>query len=273
MFAGSLIESGTHVRHSLTEGDIKISPPSESVKEWPLVGKRIFSSWSDAAVNFESWLQKHREQIKGILGSLFSKLAGIGLGVLQFVFAILIAAAFLSNADSAAAAMKRYTNRLAGARGHEMLNLSVSTIRSVAVGVLGIAFIQAVLAGIGLLIAGVPAAGLWALLVLILAIAQLPSLIILGPIAVYVFSAEPTAMAVFFLVWSVAVSMSDMLLKPLLLGRGVEAPMLVILLGAIGGMVVSGIIGLFLGAVILTLGYKLFQLWVEVEEEGQELAE
>jgi predicted PurR-regulated permease PerM len=115
----------------------------------------------------------------------------------------------------------------------------------------------------------VPAAGVWALFILILAVAQLPPLLVLLPAIIYVFSTgDSTTTAVVFTIWSVLVSFSDAALKPLLLGRGVEAPMLVILLGAIGGMIHSGIVGLFLGAVILALGYKLLLAWLAEGEEG-----
>ena len=113
-----------------------------------------------------------------------------------------------------------------------------------------------------------PAAGVWALLVLMLAIAQLPPILVLLPIAIYVFSVESTTVAVIFLVWSILVSFSDAVLKPLLLGRGLDTPMPVVLLGAIGGMITSGIIGLFVGAVVLSVGYKLFQAWLESGEAG-----
>ena len=140
--------------------------------------------------------------------------------------------------------------------------MSSSTIRSVAVGVIGIAFIQAMLGGIGMMIVGVPAAGLLAGIILILAIAQLPPLLILGPIAVWYFSVAEPLPAIFFLVFSMLLSFSDTVLKPLFLGRGVEIPMLVILIGAIGGAMAKGIVGLFEGAVILALGYELFRAWV-----------
>ena len=117
--------------------------------------------------------------------------------------------------------------------------------------------------------ADVPAAGLLAFVVLVLAIAQLPPILVLLPVIFYVFSVASTTVAVVFMIWSILVSMSDAVLKPLLLGRGVDAPMLVILLGAIGGMIFSGIVGLFIGAVILALGYKLFQVWLQMAEPDQ----
>ena len=165
--------------------------------------------------------------------------------------------------------MRNLSNRLAGDYGDELIDLSISTVRSVAVGVLGIAFIQAMLGAAGMMFVGVPAVGLWALAILVVAIAQLPPILILGPVAIYVFSVESTTVAVVFLVWSILVSFSDMVLKPLLLGRGVEVPMLVILLGAIGGMISAGIIGLFLGAVVLTLAYKLFIAWLGLDAEPE----
>jgi predicted PurR-regulated permease PerM len=128
--------------------------------------------------------------------------------------------------------------------------------------VIGIAFIQSILALIGMAIIGVPLASLWSLLVLILAIVQLPAMIVLGPVMVYAFAAKSTTAAIFFLVYGLLVSSSDAVLKPLLLGRGVDVPMLVILLGAIGGMISYGIIGLFVGAVVLAVAYQLFVAWV-----------
>lgn len=116
-----------------------------------------------------------------------------------------------------------------------------------------------------MMVVGVPGTGLWTLIILVLAVAQIPALLVLGPVAIYVFSVESTTVAVIFLIWSVVVAMSDTVLKPMLLGRGVEAPMLVILLGAIGGMIYLGIIGLFLGAVILALAYKLMITWLDLD--------
>ena len=142
-----------------------------------------------------------------------------------------------------------------------------ATIRSVAQGVLSVAIIQAVLAGIGFLVMGVPYAGILTLLVLLWAIIQLPTLIVLAPVIIYVFSTAATLPAVIFLVWSLLVGLSDNVLKPLLLGRGLDIPMPVILLGAIGGMIMSGLIGLFVGAVVLSVGYTLYTAWLNEDLE------
>ncbi len=266
MFSESLIKSSINLAHHIAEGTVDIPPPSENVKEWPVIGKRVHTAWSKAANNFTLFVNDNAHQVKEISAIFLTKAAGVGLGILSLVFAILIAAAFLSNAEVAAMSMQRLFRRLAGEQGDKLLDLSAATIRSVATGVLGIAFIQAMLGGLGMVVVGVPGAGLWALFVLIVAIAQLPPWLILGPVIVYVFSVESSMVATMFMVWSLVVSFLDMALKPVMLGRGVEAPMLVILLGAIGGMVMSGIIGLFIGAVILAMAYKLFQAWLEMGE-------
>lgn len=201
---------------------------------------------------------------------MLSTAAGAGVGILQFVISIIIAGVILANAVSFGAFLKTLARRLMGSRGDEFAMLASKTVRSVAQGVLGVALIQSLAAGVGLLAAGVPGAGLWALLVLLLAIVQLPPILILAPIILYVFSVSSTTVAVIFMIWSILVSMSDAFLKPLLLGRGVEVPMLIILVGAIGGMIYSGIIGLFVGAVVLALGYELFRAWLE---EGKQVTE
>jgi predicted PurR-regulated permease PerM len=262
LFVDSIASSAADVRTALETGQVELAPPGDNVKDWPVVGEKLYDQWYAASDNLETWLSDHADTVRAVLTGLFGKLAGIGLGVLQFIISVLIACAFLANAETVARGMKLLVARLVGDEADDFIRLSSSTVTSVAVGVLGIAFIQAVLAGVGMIAVGVPAAGILALLVLILAIAQLPPWLILLPVIFYVYSVESTLVATIFAVWSLAVSFADMVLKPLMLGRGVEAPMLVILLGAIGGMIMSGIIGLFVGAVVLALGYKLLEAWV-----------
>jgi predicted PurR-regulated permease PerM len=268
--SSSMIESATTIGDQISTGEVNIAPPSESVRKWPLIGEKTYAFWQQASADLSALLEKYPNQLSAIGKKMIGAAKGVGAGVLQFIISMLIAAAFLSSAESIGASMKRLAARLAGEQGETLLELSTATIRSVAVGVIGIAFIQAMLGGLGMMFAGVPAAGLLAIVILVLAIAQLPPILILLPVIFYVFSVESTTVAVIFTIWSVLVSMSDAVLKPMLLGRGVDAPMLVILLGAIGGMITSGIVGLFIGAVILALGYKLFQVWLEWGEPNEE---
>ena len=193
--------------------------------------------------------------------------SGSVAGVVGFAFSIIIAGVLLLNAGKGYEAFRGIGRRLAGERGAGFVDLTVATIRSVAKGVLGVALIQTLLAAIGLLVMQVPGAGIWAAIVLVLAVMQLPPLLVLGPVAIWVFSTAEPVPATVFLVYSLLVSFSDGILKPLLLGRGVDVPMLVILLGAIGGMISAGIIGLFTGAVVLAIGYQLFNFWLHEDTD------
>jgi predicted PurR-regulated permease PerM len=199
-------------------------------------------------------------------------IGGTGLTILKFTFAIIIAGVFMANASPIEAFAIRLSRRLVGEDGEHYLVLAKATIRSVAQGVLGIAAFQSLAAAAGMAFMGIPFTGIWSLGVLMLAIVQLPPLLILGPVAAYAFSVHDTLSASIFAVYCILVSISDSFLKPLLLGRGVEVPMLVILLGAIGGMLVSGIIGLFVGAVVLALAYQVFTEWLiqkaQLEEDS-----
>lgn len=267
MFSESLFESATSLGRGITEGTLHIEPPSDSVADWPVIGERVHAAWTQASSDLTVFIQSNRDMLAGVGRSLIGTAGGFALGILQFAASILIAGLFLANSDASNSGLRALMRRLVGDSGDEFVDLSVATIRSVALGVLGIAFIQAVLGGAGMMVVGVPGAGLWALAILVLAIAQLPPIIILGPVAFYVFSVETTTVSVIFFIYALIVSFADTFLKPLLLGRGVEAPMLVILLGAIGGMIYAGIIGLFLGAVVLALGYKLMMAWLNQSNE------
>ena len=168
--------------------------------------------------------------------------------------------------------MHNIFNRLAGKeRGPQLQSLSTATVRSVASGVIGVAFIQALLLGIGFIMAGIPAAGVLAVIVMLLGIMQLPALLISLPAIAYLWwlGDASTTSNIFYSIYLVAAGMADNVLKPILLGRGVDAPMPVILLGALGGMVSSGIIGMFVGAVLLAVGYQVFMEWVNYADEGE----
>lgn len=267
LFGGSLFESTMQFYHAVERGSFEVPPPNESVQAWPLVGEELYAAWSTAAANFASFLTEYSEQLKPLASFAVQHVASLGVTVLLFIAAIVIAVAMLSNDERVRAGLLRLAERLMGKDGEEFLKLTSATVRSVTIGVLGIAFIQAVGTGLGMFLVDVPATGLWALLVLVLVVAQLPALIVMLPVIIYVFSVESTTVAVVFAIWSIAVSMSDVVLKPLLLGRGVPVPMLVILLGAIGGMMMSGILGLFVGAVVLAVGYKLFMMWLVMGED------
>lgn len=250
----------------LNDGNVSISPPDPSVAEWPLIGEKVFEIWNGAAANLQETLNKFEDQLR-VLGGTVARFAGsMAIGILQFVLSIIIAGVFLVGAEGGYRMSLTFTSSLVGDRGKALTDLAVATIRSVAKGVLGVAIIQALLSAIGLVMMDIPAAGIWTFAVLMLAIMQLPPIIVLGPIAIWVFSAAEPVPATIFAIYAIIVSASDAVLKPMFLGRGVEIPMLVILLGAIGGMIAMGIVGLFIGAILLALGYQILVAWMETDE-------
>ena len=269
MIASSLVDTSAHLAKGFSEGTLKIPPPTPNVSEWPLIGDKVYAFWSQASNNFEATLRQNTAQVKKLGEAFISAIAGVSGSIFQFIFSIIISGVFLANTKSAYDVTIKIASRLTDKeQGLQFTNLTTATIRSVAQGVLGVAVIQATLGGMGMYFMDVPGWGLWTVLILVLAVAQLPPLLVLLPVIVYVFSVADTTPAVIFTIWSLIVSMSDSLLKPLLLGRGMDTPTLVILLGAIGGMMWFGILGLFVGAITLALGYELFMKWLDKDTQN-----
>ena len=245
---------------NLDKGGMVIPPPTDDVAEWPVIGKPVYDIWKLASENLEAAVVKFEPQIKAFVPKMFSFASGLGVALLMFIISVIIAGALFTKAEAAEKSAASIFRTLIGEHGGEFVSLSAKIIRSVVQGVLGVAAIQSFLAAIGIWAIGIPAPGLWALIILLFAIMQLPPLLILLPLAIYGFTITSTTPAVIFLIWSIIVSMSDTFLKPLFLGRGADVPMLAVLLGAIGGMIMSGIIGLFVGAVVLSIAYKVFEV-------------
>lgn len=263
-----LVDNVDTLTTQLRAGRFAIPAPPDSVATWPLVGKPIATFWGLASTNLTAALEQLAPQIKVVGGWLIATAAGLGLTVIQFVVSVAVAGVLLAHAAEGHGLAHNVARRLAGQRGAEFTNLAEATVRSVARGVLGVAVIQTTLAGAGMVAAGVPAAGVWTLLCLVLAVVQVGVALVMVPAVIYVFTAAPTWVAVLFLIWAVFVSVIDNVLRPLLLGRGLQVPLAVVLIGTIGGMLLSGIIGLFIGAVVLAVGYNLFQAWLDDGVEG-----
>lgn len=259
----STIDTIQNIAAEYEAGTLKVTPPSEDVAEWPVVGKPIYETWKLASTNLEAALKRLEPQIKKYGPKVVEAVAGLGGTILLSIISVIIAGVLLLKSESGEKTAQKVFKFLIGKDGEGFTVLASSTISSVVQGILGIAIIQSAAAGIVMLIFGIPAAGLWALIVLMLAIIQLPPVLILLPVSIYGFSILDTTSAVIFLILSIVISISDTFLKPLFLGRGVDVPMLVILLGAIGGMMAFGILGLFVGAVILALAYKVFMALIK----------
>lgn len=263
MLSDTLIAGAQNLARGFQEGTIVVPPPPETVKDWPLVGPTVDSFWRQASENLAAAAARAAPYLQGTGRFLLATAAGAGYGILQFVIAIVIAGFLLAHSEGATQAAHAIAIRLVGARGADFARLAEATVRSVTRGILGVAIIQSLLAGLGFMVMGIPGAGLWALLCLLLSVIQIGILPITLPIVIYVFTAADTLPAVLFLIWSIFIGALDNILKPILLGRGVEVPMAVIFIGAIGGFISSGIIGLFVGSVVLVLGYKLLLAWLD----------
>jgi predicted PurR-regulated permease PerM len=260
-FAGHLHDVYTDFHNDA----LTVPQPSPSVAEWPLVGKKIHDTWSAAADNLPAFLDEMQPQLSELSKKALAVAASTAGAVLQFLASLIVAGIMMAYGASGSRAMSDIFCRLSGAaRGARLHTLVTATVRSVATGVVGVAFIQALLLGIGFILADIPAAGVLALIVLVVGIAQLPALLISLPAIGYMWSTGDgsTVTLIALTVYLLLAGAADNVLKPLLLGRGVDVPMPVILLGALGGMVSGGIIGLFIGAVVLAVGYQIFMDWV-----------
>jgi predicted PurR-regulated permease PerM len=265
MLLSSLGDSVQQLVHDVQHNSLKIPAPRPGVATWPVVGKKLHDVWSKAHADLPALVQSMQPKIGELAKTALGLVASIGGGVLQFLASFIIAGIIMAFGQASSRGSRAIFERIIGnARGSELASLSTATIRAVAQGVIGVAFIQAIIVGLALLVAGVPWAGVLAVIVLVLGIAQVPALIVTLPAIIYIWSSSEysTVAAIAYTVVLVLAGMADNVLKPLMLGRGVNAPMPVILLGALGGMATAGILGMFVGATLLTLGYQIFMGWV-----------
>ena len=265
LLLNSMGDSVQGLIEQVQQDTLVIPPPKPGVAEWPVVGPKIHAYWQQAHDNLPALVKSLQPKIGELAKTALAMVASIGGGILAFVASFIIAGiimAFGKEGDRASRAI--FAQVFGPERGDEFTVLSVATIRAVAQGVIGIAFIQAILVGVCLLVAGVPLAGVLAVVVLVLGIAQVPAVIVTIPAIIYLWASGGygTGEAALYTVLLFVAGMADNVLKPLMLGRGVDAPMPVILLGAIGGLAAAGILGLFVGAVLLALGYQIFMSWI-----------
>ncbi|HWH39039.1 MAG TPA: AI-2E family transporter [Usitatibacter sp.] len=272
----SLGDSVHDLINDVQANTLQIPPPRDSVAKWPIVGEQVHAVWTKAHSDLPGLVKSMQPKIGDLAKVALAFVAGIGMGLLQFIGSFIVAGIIIAFGQAGSRASEAIFTRIAGPhRGTEFIKLSTATIRAVAQGVIGVAFIQAIIVGICLLVAGVPWAGVLAMIVVVLGIAQVPALLVTLPAIAYIWSIGTygTAEASIYTVLLVLAGMTDNVLKPLMLGRGVDAPMPVILIGALGGMAVSGILGMFVGATLLALGYQIFMGWVAENPAGREASD
>ena len=247
--------------------DLHVPPPADKVAEWPIIGKKIYGLWAEASASLSQTLTNHQDEIKPYLLKFLDLLKSSAKGLLLFSLSIGISGVMLAYAKEGTQMLKTIFTKLAGKMGEDMAESAEVTIRNVVKGILGVALIQSIFAGLGLVVAGIPFAGVWILICLILSIVQIGILPVSIGTIIYIWGTADSLTASLFTVWMLAAGLLDNFLKPILLGKGAPAPMAIVFMGAIGGFIFSGFIGLFTGAIILTLGYKLAAGWLAAESE------
>lgn len=250
---------------SLQGQEVTVPPAPPWLDGIPMVGTKLAEFWRQTASNLPAALAKYGHLFGAPLAWLASFAGSLAIAELSFVLAFVIAAILLAYSEPAAAFAQLLLERVtgSGARAEQLVVLTAATIRGVGLGVVGVAVIQSLLLGLGFFTIGLQAAGPLTLIALLLGILQVPLILLTLPVVAYVFFTEATQPAVIFLIWNAVIGLSDNVLRPLMLGRGLEVPMPIILFGVIGGMVAEGLLGLFVGPVLLAVSYVLLLEWLE----------
>jgi predicted PurR-regulated permease PerM len=277
VFTGPVIWLGTSMMKGLAAlserlnaGTITIPPPSDEIKSWPLIGERFHYFWSLASTNLKSALTEALPYLKPLTNAAAGMAENAAAGIPVFLLSLIAAGFLFPPAPSLLEAIRMISRRILPARGQEFVQLAGATIRNVSQGLIGVALLQALLSGFGFVVAGVPGSGLLALAVLFFGILQFPGIVLL-PITIWSWTAMPPAAAALFTAYLVPVSLVNHILSPLLMAHGLKTPMLVIFIGVIGGALAHGIIGLFLGPIVLAVTWELIVAWVK-DREVQRLA-
>lgn len=267
VFFNSVTSTVADLKTGVENGTVKVATPGQNIKDWPIIGDKAYNFLYSLSTDMEKGLQEYKEQILEVSKVVLAKAASSIASLLSIILSVIIAGVLMVS-TSAQNLAANFIKRIAGDSGDEFLNISVSTVHQVVKGILGVAIIQTLIQAVGLFGCGVPFAGVLTVLCLMLSIIQVgPIIINLGVIA-YLFSLDNTTAALLWTVFFAVSGLSDNVLKPLLLGKGAMVPMLVIFLGVIGGFMMSGFIGLFVGPIVFSIGYKLFAAWMDDKPES-----
>jgi predicted PurR-regulated permease PerM len=243
-------------------GSFTLPQAPDRLKDWPLVGPQLYAAWNQAANNLAAAIVTFQAPLREVGGLIVGKLASIGGGILSFIASILLCGVLLTVAPRLNAGIQILASRIAGERGVGFAKLAGTTVRNVSRGVIGVAFFQTLLCGLVFIAFDVPARGALTFAVFILCLMQIGPGLILVPAIIWSWFSWPLGVAVSFTIVAVPVMLVDNILKPILMSRGLSTPMPVILIGVIGGTISHGLLGLFLGPVVLSVFYDLLLAWV-----------
>jgi predicted PurR-regulated permease PerM len=267
----SLADSARLLSARLSDGTIAIPAPPETVKTWPVIGNNAYEIWQLASTNLRQVLVQAAPQLKPLGAGVLAAAGSVGVNLLKFIVATIISGFLFIPGPQLVHSVKNLFQHLAAKRGEMFVDVTGATIRNISRGVIGIAVVQALLAGVGLIVSGVPAAGLISFVVLVLAIIQIGPAIVLIPVIVWSWFAMDTAMAALFSIYMILVGLLDNILRPLVMAKGLGTPMPVILVGVFGGTLAHGMIGLFVGPIVLSIAWQLLALWFRDESLKQDL--
>jgi predicted PurR-regulated permease PerM len=255
----------------LQSGEQRIPPPPAVLDRIPIAGQKIHAAWTQAATDMPAFRKKFGPQLNSFSRWAIKQAGSMFGAVFALVLAVIFAAITLAYSTAARAFTASVLSRVAGDRAHGEHYMAVigATVRSVANGVIGVAFVQALLCGLGFFVLGIPGAGILSILAMVLGVLQVPVVVVTLPAIIFAFSMKTTTVAIIFTIWFIVAGVSDALLKPLMIGHGLEVPMPIILLGVIGGVIAYGLVGLFIGAVLLAVGYVLFREWLDIPEAAK----
>lgn len=261
----SAVEGLKDLAGQIGSGDLALQAAPEQIRNWPLIGPQLYELWNQAYANVRAVLRDMMPYLKPIAGMMLSFAGDTGVGMLQFLLSVIVAGFLHPYGAQLVAALRAFLMRIVPGQSENFLELAGATIRAVSQGVIGVAIIQALLAGIGFKLAAISSAGLLAIIVLLLSIVQIGPAIVLLPVVIWIWTDKDVTTAVLLTVYLVVVGLLDNVLKPLVMGRGLSTPTLVILVGVIGGTLAHGIIGLFIGPIILSVAWELAAAWVRID--------
>ena len=244
----------------------EVPPPPAWVKSVPFLGGDLVKAWEKVAVSgIQDFVKKLAPYGGSAIRWFITEVGGFGFLVLQFLLTVVFAALLYANGEQAAARIRRFGRRLAGERGELSIQLAGQAVRGVALGVVVTALAQSVLGGLGLLIARIPFAGVLTALMFMLAIAQVGALLVLIPAVVWLYWSSSTGWGTFLLIWTLVVGTMDNFLRPILIRKGADLPLLLIFAGVVGGLIAFGLIGIFVGPVVLAVAHTLLSKWIDEE--------
>jgi predicted PurR-regulated permease PerM len=264
VLAASLVQTVQWIAEGLQDGTLKVPPPPARVADWPMIGEKVHEAWSLGSSNLDDAIDRYGPSLLPAGSTILARIASIGGDMLKMLLSVVLMGFMLKPGPRLAAGAKAFAGRLVAPRGAHFVDLAGATIRNVSRGVIGVALLQTLIAGIVLEAAGIPGAGLLAFLILIFCIIQIGPAPVVVPVMIWAWASMSGGAALTLTLVLVPVMLLDNVLKPILMARGLTTPLLVILTGVIGGTISYGLVGLFVGPIVLAVFYELVVAWVQL---------